>query len=611
MIKIYIFFFLILIPLLVADEIETNQTLNTIAHERTWLKLLYYDETTKQSDVVSKEYFLSDRGAFDPLEELKSTINSYYEPFPEDPNEHAICRFPARYEWLNQKVHLKNYQRIPTKCAKLRQSMDETQIDSLSLMFVSGYLGNPASSFGHSFFKLNNYTQSSNNLFDLSISYGADVPINENIFAYMYKGLTGKYDAAFKDKYFFSQDLVYSNNEFRDIWEYKLNLSKEKVSFFQLHLWEIVGKNFQYLFLNKNCGYELSKMLEIIQDEEIAKSSYLWFAPIETFHTLSEIDSNHSIIKQKIFHPSEQKKVYKKFQMLSETEQEIATDLVKNEMEDPFGRLYGLEDAMKIDIMNFIITYYNYILVKEKGDLKYEELKKKALLYRFALPAQREADPKFPDTVAPDLNDKPTVFSINFNNHHKKEKYLSINFSPYSILSIGDNNLDGDELKVLDTEFGIDEHNFFLKELNLITIKQFDRYGIPFEDYMKFSWQFDITVKNTNLVQYNYDTFINIGIGKTWIPSKAFMIYTMLNSSIHSDPKQVTFGPEIGSRIDIGSVKIVASLENGFELRNEQTYSIAKVVANFKMKKDSSLFFRFQNNSSEPWLFSTGFQFYF
>ena len=42
---------------------------------------------------------------------------------------------------------------------------------------------------------------------------------------YIVKGLSGFYEAGFSDKYFYNQDLTYTDTEFRDMWEYKLNLT--------------------------------------------------------------------------------------------------------------------------------------------------------------------------------------------------------------------------------------------------------------------------------------------------------------------------------------------------------------------------------------------------
>lgn len=597
---------------LFAADSNNSDTLSKLAHERTWLKLLYYDEAMQQSDVVSDDYFISPRGRIDPLEELKATIEAYNKPFSDNPDEHAICRFPARYYWLSQKFDLKGYQTIHPKCENLYKSINNTPIDSISLMFVSGYLGNPASSFGHSFLKLNNRNGMTNNLFDLSISYGADVPENENIFAYMYKGLFGKYVAAFKDKYFFSQDLVYSSNEFRDIWEYELNLPSEKILFFQLHLWEIIGKKFQYLFLSKNCGYEVSKMLEIPLEHEVVKSANVWFAPIESFHAIADINISEELVKQRIYHPSEQKKVYKRFEELSLVQKEIAVYLIENDMQDTQNRYENLAHTEKNEIIDFAIAYYNYLLVKEKDDNhQYEKLKKKALMARFALPAQRENELKFTGVMAPDYNDKPSVFSMNFNVLKNKTDYASVVFTPYAIKSTGRNNLNGDELVVLETELGFSSKKVFLKKFDFINIKQFNRYDIALNDEIKLSWQLDISVENIDIEKEHYDAFIRGGVGKAYTFTDYVMAYILLNTDVHSYDRQIIIGPEIGVRLDFGATKVVAKVENGFDVRTKDTLNSVRAISSTKVSKDIALFLQYQNRKNEPYRITTGIQYFF
>lgn len=127
-------------------------------------------------------------------------------------------------------------------------------------------MSNPASTFGHSLIKLNN---KESGLFDTSINYGALVPDNENMLRYIYQGLTGGYQAGFSDKYFYEQDLMYSNKEYRDMWEYKLNLTQEEKDLIILHLYEIITRKFDYYFLSRNCGYRVSEIINLVSKKKL------------------------------------------------------------------------------------------------------------------------------------------------------------------------------------------------------------------------------------------------------------------------------------------------------------------------------------------------------
>lgn len=605
--KIFYIYLILTLQFIYATEIESNDKLTLLSQKSTWLKLLYYDLDKKESDVISKDYFLAKDGRKSPLKELKATIEAYSEAFIDQ--NHSTCRFPARYKWLSKQIELKNYKEINPKCKELIESIKETKIDSLSLMFVSGYLGNPASSFGHSFLKLNKKGKNLNNLFDLSISYGADVPKNENIFSYIFKGLTGGYRASFSDKYFFSQDLIYSNNEFRDIWEYELDFSKEQIRFFQLHLWEILGKKLKYLFLNKNCGYQISKMLEVIEDETFVDSADFWFAPIETFHKLMQIDNsriNNKIVKSKKFHPSEEKKLYKRFQKLSKLEKKATTYLITKEMKENLNR-FELTDLNKIDILDFVMNYYNYMITKSKEKKKYKKLKREALLMRFLLPTKRESSFKFKNISEPDKDKKASLLSTTFNYTKEREKYLSIAFSPYSISN--SNN----ELKVLNIDAKISKETISLREFTLFDVKQFNYYSLPFENNLNLSWQTEATLKKLNIKDKSYyDSSLKVGFGKSWsFTNEAFLFYTMLNLSAHSYSREFTSGIEIGTKLNLGRVQLKANLENLVKLSEKELSYDASILTNIEIEKNKNIFFKLEKNINEPWLFSTGLKFYF
>lgn len=353
-------------------------------------------------------------------------------------------------------------------------------------------------------------------------------------------------------------------------------------------------------------------MLEIPLEHEVVKSANVWFAPIESFHAIADINISEELVKQRIYHPSEQKKVYKRFEELSLVQKEIAVYLIENDMQDTQNRYENLAHTEKNEIIDFAIAYYNYLLVKEKDDNhQYEKLKKKALMARFALPAQRENELKFTGVMAPDYNDKPSVFSMNFNVLKNKTDYASVVFTPYAIKSTGRNNLNGDELVVLETELGFSSKKVFLKKFDFINIKQFNRYDIALNDEIKLSWQLDISVENIDIEKEHYDAFIRGGVGKAYTFTDYVMAYILLNTDVHSYDRQIIIGPEIGVRLDFGATKVVAKVENGFDVRTKDTLNSVRAISSTKVSKDIALFLQYQNRKNEPYRITTGIQYFF
>lgn len=541
--------------------------------------------------MVSKDYFLSSEGSTDPFRELQATVNAYSEPFSDDASQHPICRFPARYYWLNQRLSLENYQTIHPKCSQLEESINKTKVDSVSMMFVTGYLGNPASSFGHSFIKLNNQGERlDNRLFDLVVGYGADLPDEENVFLYMYRGLFGKYDAIISDKYFYTQDLVYSSTEFRDIWEYELNLSDEEVQFFRLHVWEILGKEFPYYFLNKNCGNVLSRMLEVVIDADLVKGAEYWFVPVETFHNLAEVPPAGSLVREIKYHPSEQKQVYRQFQQLTDIEQQAVSELIELELTD-FSHLNTLTELEKIHVIDFLIAYHKYLLVKDPGNSHYKKFKRKLLIERFNLSPHAAPELMFDELSSPDKSNKPSVWFGNFNYQSEQKNFFSLGFIPYAAQSLGKNNLNGNELAVLEVELGLNKDDVFLNRFGLIRIKSFDRYHLPLESELPFSWQLEAAIENVDSATNKYVGYFSGGIGKTLIHNNTVLSYVMINGGLYTRPDTVLITPEIGARIELGNMNTIIKAQKAFNLKGDSAGYEVDLSALVPIVDDMSFYF--------------------
>ncbi len=302
------------------DDYLTETQQEELAHHPVWLKLLHFDEEGNQSEILTDDFFLSPNGRYDPKAEMLAMIEAYFEPWGEDTDSHPRCQFPARFFWLSQHIPLPNYTlRIP-QCKRLENWALFDKVKSVSLLLVSGYFGNPASTFGHSLLKLNTDSYDDQaGLLDLSINFGALVPENEPTWLYVARGLLGGYQSGFSDKYFYTQDIAYSRTEFRDIWDYELLLSDFDRTLLVLHIWEVVGKKFKYFFLKKNCAFRLTELLEIVIPEPLLETAKFWYVPVETFHRLIEIDTERrnagkqGLITSVRFIPSSQRKLYHQF----------------------------------------------------------------------------------------------------------------------------------------------------------------------------------------------------------------------------------------------------------------------------------------------------------
>lgn len=507
-----------------------NET--SIINSKEWNQLLYYKHD--KSEVNNKDFFISDNGNSNPKEELLATLNSYSLDNINDNS--TICKYPARYLFLSQFVDFKNYEVVNKKCKKLNDWEFLNKTKSISLILVSGYVSNPASTFGHSFIKLNT---SDNNLFSSSVNYGALVPDNENMLKYIYKGLTGEYEAGFSDQYFYTQDMTYTNTEFRDMWEYKLNLTDFQQKLILLHIWEIVGKKYDYYFLNKNCGFRVTEVLNLVTKTDFLDKSNLWFLPVETFQDIESKEPN--LISEVKFIPSNKRVFNAYFDRLNDNQKIVVKELLFNEFKNK-DNFEKLNEDDKIVVLDFLLLYYKQSLVVDSGNKKLEEIKQRILIERFKYRVSNSKPINIENIESPAKNTNPINFEVFSGFDSSNEKFVGLSFSPYKQTSLGISNLNFDNLVALDGRLGISENKVFIDKFDLIKISKINLDKNNLLNEFNYNWSIHIGLENFN----NKTThFANFGIGENIYKGNNFIIYTFLNSSIN-DSNYLSVIPSVG-----------------------------------------------------------------
>ncbi len=79
----------------------------------TWQRLMYANKNQK-SEVTYSGYFLSENGKNNLKEELKADISALFVPAQD--NQSIRCKFPARSQWLMQKVGIQENELPQVKC---------------------------------------------------------------------------------------------------------------------------------------------------------------------------------------------------------------------------------------------------------------------------------------------------------------------------------------------------------------------------------------------------------------------------------------------------------------------------------------------------------------
>ena len=565
-----LFLFLVCSPACVASELRSDTSSTALIAEAssknldtdsTWLRLLHFDSDKSRSEILTPDFFLAEAGAHSPGAELIATIDAFFAPAPDDLNAHPRCRFPARYLWLSQHLDMPQPDDLTAQCPRLAEWSQVSKLQSISLIMVSGYFGNPASSFGHTLLKLNNSdNQSRTGLFDLSINYGALVPQNESPVTYIARGIWGGYQAGFSDKYYYTHDLVYSRTEFRDMWDYELNLDSYQTRLLAFHVWELVGRKFTYYFLKENCGYRMAELMELVTGRDFVSDVQLWYAPVATFHRLREVDAggDSSIFRSVRFIPSSQRVLYANFNRLSAAEANIANAIIRDGIPSHERGLTTLERERRLLLLDAVLAYYQYRLAGDESEESRQIIEEKdALLrYRLNLPPVLEPDELAIEAMRPpSLGSRPSAWGIDTIYSDALGTHYRTRYTLFDYSAMGNNNLGGSELVIFDLAAGyLESGEVFLDYWDWVRARKINAAKTPIEGERRWSWEVAAGIhRRDNDCTRCQVAYASGGIGRAAPLSSRLAAYGLIGGTLDSSRSTVSFEPKVGLIIDGGN----------------------------------------------------------
>lgn len=328
------------------------------AREPKWLRTLFYEDG--KSLINNRKFFISSNGQFSAEDELVATLKILEpaigkvfgpdEQLPKDVLKFA-CEFPARFAYLSKKFNIEK-SRFP--CDDFETWRDSFEANGVSLIFASQYLENPASSFGHTFLKINSNKKAL--YLNKVVSFAAAVPDDVPAYSYIYKGLFGGFDSFFSVYPFYLTFNEYANLERRDLWEYRLKLNQDQSEELLSYIYELVNKgNIDYSFFSKNCAGMMLKLLETTLDNELFSDLPFYISPLESVKVLSK----NNLIEEVIYHPSITSRLNNKSKELTLSDSKKIHFLINN------GTPLTKEDSIKV--LDMGIEYLNFKRQKNAG----------------------------------------------------------------------------------------------------------------------------------------------------------------------------------------------------------------------------------------------------
>lgn len=340
-----------------------------LSREVTWQRLLHYQGGafgSVQSAIHSPEFFLAPQGMANPAAELEATVGALRQPVVRGhEDDHAACRFPARRQWLASRIpDLQSVLDITLKglrCPAFEEWGDPQGMGSISLMFANGYLGNPASYYGHLFLKFNAEKSSQSYLVDKTENFGALDVKGDNPVQYIVKALIGSYDGGFSQIDFFYHDAAYTEHEFRDLWEYRLDLTPAEIRFLTAHAWEVHRKRYTYFFFHDNCAFRVAELLELLDGVQAVPPGVPWIVPQAVVKVVAgQFRGGKPLVKERRLHPSRQSRLYQRYKALNGEQQALVQSIAAQEiaLSDPLvKRLPEVDQARMVDTL---LDYYQF-----------------------------------------------------------------------------------------------------------------------------------------------------------------------------------------------------------------------------------------------------------
>lgn len=466
-----------------------------------WLKLLHFysigesvGQWSFKSDIVSSSFFLSPEGKTDPAEELKSTLKALLRPVNDNPDLHMRCKFIARFQWLRSQLDFPELTELT--CPLFERWANLKEATDISIVFVSSFLKNPASTFGHLLIKFNSSNRHfGHSLLRPTLNFGAIVNPDDDPFTYALRGIFGGYEGRFTDERFYNFNHVYGENELRDLWEYPLHFSTEQQHRITFHTWELLQNvQFKYYFFLDNCAYRMAELLEMAwtDSSRINTSGALWAIPVDVVFKLKKINSDSNqlpLLGKPRLIPSRQRKLQTRAAQLSELEHVHLKKLIKSENYIDLKDFRNLTERSQAQIIDVLLDYQQYQKTIEP-DLKQSPERSKLLRVRSKLPIL-ENEFSFENTKSPTEGTPPMRFRFGtvFNDLLGPALETGVWANYHDLLGEESGHLLNAEVVTLDLHMQFRDDSFELTHFQIFNIQKYALNPTGISGDFDWSWR--------------------------------------------------------------------------------------------------------------------------
>lgn len=490
------------------------------------------------------------------------------------------CAFPARFAFIKKF----NPDLQDENCPEFQEWINEIAVKEIYIVYAASYVTNPASMFGHTFLRLSKGRNDRvSALTDYSVGFLAATDPTDDKVSYTIKGLTGGYIGHFDIKPFYMNVGLYQNAEDRDLWQYKLNISKAQIDFFMKHLWELsFNTGFKYYFFDENCSSTLLKLIQVT-DENIdffKNKNYIFAHPIETLKWAK----NDLIHESNNYYASTNKILRSKIEMMSNFEKDRYIKYKKFEL--------PIENETSILVLDALIDYWKFENYKVNTNLNTQQKDRfnKILIARSKIKQASKDIHIIPKPEeSPILFHDPNSFSLSQGYNFKaRSDFQDLNFK------LGYHGL-------LDRHWGHDKYSYIdYFELNFRNEDKFEfqKFKLveilslsPFlNEFKTISWNLSIDYLKDNIF------VLKSALGASRIDSDSvYFSFIGVESSLHSSKLELMPYVQFGFKWTFEKGLLYIEIKN--QIVDKDIYSKFEIGPVYYLTKSSDL--RFLNNYSD------------
>lgn len=577
-----------------------------------WYNLNHYDEKGI-SGIKNADFFVSPNGQQDPDEEYSSFLNllSEFKNQPSDTGKETLCRFPARMTLLTK--HLKWFKGGDRpQCEEYLETVKPQHVQSVSLIFASGYFDNPSSYYGHTLLRFNyNESKISQKTLDSSLNYGADITNNEGTFTYVFKGLTGGYGASYQRNNDFVHSHRYTNGQLRDLWEYDLNLTPDQVRFVLEHSWELMNAKFDYFFLSDNCAHRIINVVERATGKDLTKSHAFWLLPIQVLQESYLAENNGSpLITDEVYVPSLKSTFTKRYQGLSREDKQRFITFFKKPLNDQIEFVETLSSDILLLILDQLDIEVAKLSIKENtnsDDRKNIEDQRRAVLFallnRPAMGGRQKLDWDKSQTLS--TSRRASVVRWGYTQREGEDAAtLKYQIANNDLL---DKPMAGQEksrfiMGAIEAE--ITENEVNLRDLTIVDIANLNTNALPMTMTKEYSWGIRLGYNHRNRI---CDSCGSVGVtgtvGKAERLSENILVYSLAGARLNHKKVEVydyvTLVSESAALFDLNDYgRLNLGVNFDFDPKGSDLETVAKIDYAIDISKNNDLRLGVESNLS-------------